>query len=196
MTMRKRIFSKLMLSVLFAATLFTFTACGDDDDDTPKVEDKFTTEYTFTAEFSADLVKTADVKAYVLSPDGTLTEETITKEKNSWTFKGSSIPDKAGVMFEFDAKSDIPEGNYKVGYQTTTTVTCLNNGDVFSYKSENSQHSFTVPSNRLVDFYGTSLTLAGEVDSNGEARVTDGSNIDFGFNFIVPRPIFGEGGRL
>lgn len=173
--------------MLFAATVFTFTACGDDDDE-PKVDDKFSTEYTFTAEFSADLVKTADVKVYVLSPEGTLSEETITKEKNSWTFNGASIPDKAGVMFEFDAKSNIPEGDYQLGYKINTTVKCLNNGGVVSFKSEGSELHFTVPAEQLTDVYGTSLTLAGEVGSNGEAHVTDGSDIDFGLNGGTHRP--------
>ncbi len=185
-----------MKGMLFAATVFTFTACGDDDDE-PKVDDKFTTEYTFTAEFSADLVKTASVKAYVLSPEGILSEETITKEKNSWTLKGTSIPDKAGVMFEFDAKSNIPEGDYLLGYKTTTTVECLNNGGVFSLKSQSSELHFTVTAEQLPDVYGTSLTLAGEVNSNGEARVTDGSDIDFGLNGGSHRPPISrpQGGR-
>lgn len=185
-----------MKGMLFAATVFTFTACGDDDDE-PKVDDKFTTEYTFTAEFSADLVKTASVKAYVLSPEGILSEETITKEKNSWTLKGTSIPDKAGVMFEFDTKSNIPEGDYLLGYKTTTTVECLNNGGVFSFKSQSSELHFTVTAEQLPDVYGTSLTLAGEVNSNGEARVTDGSDIDFGLNGGSHRPPISrpQGGR-
>lgn len=185
-----------MKGMLFAATVFTVTACGDDDDD-PKVDDKFTTEYTFTAEFSADLVKTASVKAYVLSPEGALSEETITKEKNSWTLKGTSIPDKAGVMFEFDAKSNIPEGDYQLGYKTTTTVECLNNGGVVSFKSQSSELHFTVSAEQLTDVYGTSLTLAGEVSSNGEARVTDGSGIDFGLNGGSHRPPISrpQGGR-
>lgn len=190
--MQKRIFSKLMRGMLFATTIFSLTACSDDDE--PKVEDKFTTEYTFTAEFSTDLIKTADVKAYVLSPDGTVTEETVTKDKNSWTFKGPSIPDKAAVMFEFDAKTNIPDGNYQLGYKATTTAKCLNNGDVFSFKSENSEHSFTVPAEKLAAFYCTSLILAGEVNEDGAANVIDGSNIDFGLNGGIPRPPLGIGG--
>lgn len=185
--MKNRIFAKLMKSMLFAATVFTFTSCGDDDDE-PKVEDNFTTEYTFTAEFSADLVKTASVKVYVLSPKGVLSEETITKEKNSWTLKGNSIPDKSGVMFEFDAKSNIPEGNYKLGYKTTTTVKCLNNGGVFSIKSEDSELHFTVSAEQLPHVYGTSLIMGGEVNAKGEARVTDGSDINFGLNGSSHRP--------
>lgn len=188
--MKKIIFSKLMRAMLFVAALFTFSSCGDDDE--PKVEEKFTTEYTFTAEFSSDLVKTADIKVYVLSPDGTVTEETVIKEKNNWTFKGSSVPDKAAVMFEFDAKPHITEGTYKVGYKTTTSVRCLKNGDVFSFKSENAEHSYTVPADKLSLFYGTSLILAGEVNKDGEAKVTDGSDIDFGLNGGVPRPPFGS----
>lgn len=188
--MKTSIFQKFMMGMLFASTLCTFTACGDDDE--PKMEDKFSTEYTFTAEFSADLIKTADVKAYVLSPEGTVSEETITKETNKWTFKGTSIPDKAAVMFEFDAKPNITEGNYNVGYKTSTSIRCLNNGDVFSIKSENSEHSFTVPAEKLSLFYGTSLILAGEVNKNGEAKVTDGSDIDFGLNGGISRPPFGN----
>lgn len=188
--MKERIFSKLMMGMIFAASIFTLTACGDDDE--PKVEDKFTTEYTFTAEFSSDLVNTADVKAYVLSPEGTVSEEPVTKEKNTWTFKGTSIPDKAAVMFEFDAKPDIPEGTYKVGYKATTTVKCINNGDVYSVKSENSEHSFTVPAEKLSVFYCTSLILAGEVDKDGAAMLTDGTDIDFGLNGGISRPPFGS----
>lgn len=188
--MKETIFSKLMMGMLFATSLFGLTACGDDDE--PTVEDKFTTEYSFSAEFSDDLLKTADVKAYVLSPEGTVTEETVTKAKSIWTVKGTSIPDKAAVMFEFDAKPDIPAGTYKVGYKTTTTVKCLNNGDVYSVKSENSEHSFTVPAEKLSVFYGTSLILAGEVDKDGAATLTDGTNLDFGLNGVVPRPPFGS----
>lgn len=193
--MEKRIFSKLMNSMLFAVTFLTITACGDEEE--PKVEDKFSTEYSFTAELSTDLVKTADVKVYVLSPDGIVSEESVTKEKNTWTFKGSSIPDKAAVMFEFYAKPNILEGDYQIGYKTTTTVKCLNNGDAFSYKTEDSEESFTVVADQISDVYDTSLTLAGEVNSNGEAHVTDGSKIDFGLNLGTHLPQLSrpQGGR-
>lgn len=190
--MKKTILSKLMMGMLFAASILTLTACGDDDG--PKVEDKFTTEYTFTAEFSADLVKTADIKAYVFSSEGTVSEETISQEKNTWVLKGASIPDKAGVMFEFDSKPNITEGTFKVGYKTTASVKCIKDGDVFSIKSENAEHSFTVPADKLSVFYGSSLILAGEINGDGEANLTDGSDIDFGLNGTMPRPPFGSGG--
>lgn len=190
--MKKTFFSKLMMGTLFAASILTLTACGDDEE--PKVEDKFTTEYTFTAEFSADFVKTADIKAYVLSPEGTVSEEIISKEKNSWVLKGTFIPDKAGVMFEFVPKPNITEGTYKVEYKTSTSVKCIKNGDILSIKSENADHSFTVPAEKLPVFYGTSLILAGEINGDGVSKVTDGSDFDFGLNGTVPRPGGGGGG--
>lgn len=191
--MKKRFFSIVMQSMLFAATLFSFTACGKDDE--PGGDDKFTTEYTFSAEFSSDLLKTAEVKVYLFTPDGSLTEETVTKEKNTWTFKGNVIPDKAGLMFEFDARQNIPQKDYRIKYNTSTTVKCIKNEEVFSYKNESSEDSFTVAAEQISNFYGTSLTLGGEVDSKGEARVTNGSNIDFGLNSSIPRPPFGGSGR-
>lgn len=183
--MKKTIFSKLMLGMFVAVTGFAFTSCSDDDE--PKVEDKFTTEYTFEAEFSADLIKTADVKAYILSPEGIVTEETITKEKNTWTLKGSSIPDKAGVRFDFDEKSGDFSGDYEVGYTVKTTVSCLNNGDVVSIESDSSDETYTVPAVNLSGLYGTSLILGGQVNAKGEASVTDGADLDFGLN-VPPRP--------
>lgn len=192
--MKKTIFSKLMLGALVVAAGFAFTACGDDDE--PKVEDKFTTEYTFEVNFSDDLIKTADVKAYVLSPEGAVTEETVTKAKNTWTVKGTSVPDKAGVMFEFDAKSGNFSGDYELGYKVKTTVTCLNNGNVVSSKSDSSDETYTVSAENLTDFYGTQLTLGGEVNAQGEASVTDGSKLDFGLNVLIIRPPFGGNGDL
>lgn len=192
--MEKKFFSKLMMGVLFAASIFTLTACGEDDE--PKVEDKFTTEYTFSAEFSADLLKTADVKAYILSPEGTVTEETVTKAKSTWTLKGNSIPDKAGVRFDFDPKSGNFSGDYQLGYKVNTTVTCLNNGKVVSSKPNSSDETYTVSAENLAGFYGTSLILAGQVNAKGEAAVTDGSNLDFGLNVLIIRPPFGGHGDL
>lgn len=191
--MKKRFFSKLMMGMLFAASIFSLTACGDDDE--PKVEEKFTTEYTFSAEFSADLLKTADVKAYILSPEGTVIEETVTKAKNTWIVKGNSIPDKAGVRFDFDPKSGNFSGDYQLGYKVNTSVTCLNNGKVVSSKPNSSDETYTVSAENLAGFYGTSLILAGQVNAKGEATVTDGSNLDFGLNGGVPRPSFGGGGK-
>ncbi|MDE7414028.1 MAG: hypothetical protein K2N05_09645 [Muribaculaceae bacterium] len=190
--MKTRILSKFKEGLLLGAVILSFTACGNDDE--PKIEDSFTTEFTYTAEFSEDLLATADVKAYILSPEGTVSEETITKAKNTWTLKGNSIPDKSGVRFDFDAKANLPENNYAIGYKCSTTVKCLNNGEVFSYKSENSAHSYTVPSQHLASFFGTSLILAGEISKDGEAKIIDGSDIDFGLNGTTPRPPFGSGG--
>ncbi len=178
---------------MVALTGFGFTACGDDNDepDLPKQEDHFTTEYRFEVTFTDDLIKTADVKAYILSPEGTLSEETITQTNVSWTLKGNSIPDKAGVMIEFDTKQGVEEGTYKLGYSEKTTVKCLNNGTVVSVKSNDHSTSMTVPSQYLDRYYGTSLTLGGEISSSGEANVTDGSNLDFGLNGGISRPPFG-----
>lgn len=187
--MKKTIFSKLMLGLLVAASGITFTACGDDDE--PKVEDKFSTEYTFSVDFSADLLKTADVKAYILSPDGTVTEEVITKAKNSWTLKGNSIPDKAGVRFDFDIKQGDFSGDYEIEYAVKKSVTCLNNGKVIDTESENPTETYTVPAENLAGFYGTSLILSGEVNANGKVSITDGSNLDFGLNSLDWRPPFG-----
>ena len=190
--MKERIFSKLMMGMLFAASIFTLTACGDDDE--PKVEDKYTTEYTFSVEFSADLLKTADVKAYILSPEGTVTEETVTKAKSTWSVKGNSIPDKAGVRFDFDPKSGNFSGDYQLGYKVTTSVSCLNNGSVLSTKSDSSDETYTVSAENLSGFYGTSLIIGGQVNAKGEATVTDGSNLDFGLNSLDMRPPFGGHG--
>lgn len=190
--MEKKFFSKLMMGMLFAASIFTLTACGDDDE--PTVEDKYTTEYTFLAEFSADLLKTADVKAYILSPEGTVTEETVTKAKSTWTVKGNSIPDKAGVRFDFDPKSGNFSGDYELSYKVNTSVTCLNNGKVVSTQSDSSDEAYTVSAENLEGFYGTSLILGGQVNAKGEAIVTGGSNLDFGLNSLDMRPPFGGHG--
>ena len=190
--MKKSIFSKLMLGMLVVASGFGLTACGDDDE--PKVEDKYTTQYTFSAEFSADLLATADVKAYILSPEGVVTEETITKAKNSWTLKGNSIHDKAGVRFDFDLKEGNFTGDYEIGYKLNTTVTCYKNDGIESSKSEQPNETYTVPAENLNEFYGTQLTLGGEVNAKGEAKVTDGSNLDFGLNSWDMRPPFGGHG--
>lgn len=101
------------------------------------------------------------------------------------------------MMFEFDAKSNIPEREYKLGYKTTTTVKCLNKGGVISFKSEDSELNFTVSAEQRPNVYGTSLTMGGEINSQGETRVTDGSDIDFGLNGGSHRPPLSrpQGGR-
>ncbi len=188
--MRKTIFSKLMLGALVVAAGFGLTACGDDDE--PKVEDKFTTEYTFTAELSADLLLTTEVKAYVLSPDGTVTEEAVTKADNTWKLKGNSIPDKAGVLLEFKAKTGDFTGDYELGYKVNRTVTCLNNDFIVSTDSKGYDESFTVEAANLSEFYGTGIILGGEINSAGKASVTDGDNLDFGLNMTISRPGGGQ----
>ena len=192
--MKTRILSKFKEGLLLGAVLLSFTACGNDDE--PKIEDSFTSEYIYTAEFSENLLETADVKAYILSTEGAILEETITKTKNTWKLEGNSIPDKSGVRFDFDAKANLPENNYAIGYKYSITVKCLNNGEIFSVKSENSEHNYTVPTQHLDSFFGTYLILAGEVNKDGEAKIIDGSNIDFGLNGTTPRPPIGSGGIL
>lgn len=188
--MNKTIFSKLMLGMLIAATGFVLTACGDDEE--PKAEDNFSTEYTFTAELSADLLLTTDVRAYVLSPDGTVIEEAVTKASNKWILKGNSIPDKAGVLLEFRAKKGDFAGIYDLGYKVNRTVTCFNNDRVYSTDSNGYDESFTVDSENLPEFYGTGIILGGEINSAGKASVTDGDNLDLGLNMGISKP---GGGR-
>lgn len=194
--MKSKKFFYALMTVVLSVFCLAFTACGDDDEkDEPKPEDKFTTEYRFEVEFTSDLLATADVKAYVLSPEGIVSEETITKTDNVWGFKGNSIPDNAGVMFEFDAKQGDFTGSYKIGYECKTTVKCLNHEEFVSYKSKDSEHNFTVPAEKLAQFYGTYLTIGGKVNAKGEAS-TDSSDLDFGLNQTFPRPPFGSGGNL
>lgn len=124
--MKKGILSKLMLALFVALTGISVTACGEDNDE-PKVEDKFSTEYTFEVEFTADFLKIANVKAYILYPESSITEEVVTKTKNTWIIKGSSIPDKAGVLLVFTAKTGDFSGDYELGYKVNQTVTCFKN---------------------------------------------------------------------
>ncbi len=191
--MKKTIFSKLALASLALVTSFTFSACNHDDEtdepnapEEPKVEDKFTTEYTFDVEFSEDLLKTMDVKAYVLSPKGSVTEESITEAKNTWMLKGDSVPDKAGVRLAFQLKSDEFSGAYSIGYTANSTVICRNNDIAVSTKSSLNGHTLSIAAEKLPEYYekryASGTILAGEVNSSGEASITDGSNLDFGLN--------------
>lgn len=192
--MKKNFFKTIMPILLMAAPAFTFTACGDDDDkDDPKDHDDiYTTEYRYEVNFTEDLLQTADVKAYVLSPDGTVSEETITETRNLWVLRGNSIPDKAGVMIEFDSKNNVADGKYTIGYSTATTVICYDDDEVESFKSSSHSVNYTVSSENIAHFYGTCLILAGEVNAKGEAAITDGSSLDFGLNSTINRPPFGR----
>ena len=187
-------FSKLMAWLLPAAFCLGLCACSDDKD-APATEDHFTTEYTFDVEFSEDLLATADVTATILFPEGTLYEETISQTNNSFTLKGNSIPDRAGILFLFDAKEGNFSGDYEIGYKVKTTISCLNNDKVISSKLETSDEMFNVPAENLSLFYGTSLVLAGEVSAHGEANVVNGADFDFGLN-TTPPPSFGNGEEM
>ncbi len=188
--MNKTIYSKILPGLISVVCFVAFTACSHDENE-PYMEDDFSTEYVFEAEFSEDIFKTADVKAYIRTPQGSVNEEKINKTSNKWILKGNSIPDKAGIMFEFDLKEGNYTGEYEIGYNVNTTVSFLNRDMVISYKSQGADDTFTVEASDLIAFYGTSLLLGGKVNARGEAFVTDGYDIDFGING-PDRPAFGE----
>lgn len=181
----------MLVAVMLSAMCCGLTACGDDDDEDEPVVDKYTTEYQINVTLNEDVLKTADVKAYVFSPEGVVTEETITRAANTWTLKGDKVPDKAGVMLTFDVKKGVAEGVYSLGYKSSIAVTSYKNGEVDGYEGKSGSKNMSVKSENLEKFYGTQLTLAGAVAADGKATVTDGSNIDFGFNAAIGRPAFG-----
>lgn len=91
-------------------------------------------------------------------------------------------------MIKFDARANIPAGEYHIGYKTKTTVTALNNGGIESIQSKETQDNGTIDAENLDKIYGTGIILAGQVNRKAEAAVTDGSDLDFGFNASIHPP--------
>lgn len=180
--MRKRVLSHLILTLVVLLTGLAFTACSDDDNNGPVSNDKFTTEYDFEIQFSEDVLKTADIKAYIHKPNGEVYSQELTNAQDKILLSGEAVPDKAGIRFDFTPKSNVADGEYEIVYTAKAKITVYSDGKIFSEKSDEAEETYTVSAKNLVEFYHTSMVVAGEVSSDGEPLVTDGFDIDFGIN--------------
>lgn len=184
--MRKKIFSKLMLGLLAMATGIAFTACGDDNDE-PEVNDTWTTIYSFQATFASDFLEVADITAHIANPDGTFSDEVITKETNTWTFKGNKIPDQAAVLFTFVPKDNISaDVVYNLALQGTQKGECYKNGELFSHNGSTIGGTSTpIKGDRVAEYLtkkGAAMALG--TDSDGKVVFVDAEDIDFGLNGV------------
>ena len=175
----KKIFSKLALAMMMAIACTGFTSCGDDNDE-PEAPATWGSSYVVTFELSDDVMNTADITAHIAKPDGTFSEEKVTKNKLSWTLTGNKLPDKAGVLLTF-----VPKKNkaYDIGINGNIAITSLRNDKVVNYESYGEDSNLTIKGDKLAQYYvGHGAGFAHGINANGELVSVDVDSFDFGLN--------------
>lgn len=183
--MKERIFSKLMMGMLFTASIITLTACGDNDE--PEVPATWSTAYTVNVIFGPEMFEMADITAHIAKPDGTVSEEVVLQEKYTIKMTGNKIPDKAGVLFTFVPKSNVdPDKVYHVLIEQSVRATSYKNGEVFSDFSP-SVHKTSVPikgSQVEKYFTGKGVAVTAGISADGNATGVSSDEFDFGVNGV------------
>lgn len=183
--MKKSIFSKLMMGLLFVAAGFALTACGDDDNEEPvqpEAPATWATSYTVSVTVGPEMFEMVDITAHIAHPDGTVTEEAVVKEQTDWTMTGNSIPDKAGVQLSFVPKSGLdPDRVYHVAVKRSIRATSYKNGEVFSSLLPSLVETSSPLKGSQVEKYFTGRTIAeaAEINAEGHASSLDPKKIDF-----------------
>lgn len=182
---KKKIFSKLALAMMMTIACTGFTSCGDDNDE-PEAPATWGSSYVVTFELSDDVMNTADITAHIAKPDGTFSEEKVTKAKQSWTLTGNKLPDKAGVLLTFVPKKNIdPDKVYDIGISGNIAVTSLRDDKVVDYKSYGHDSNMTIAGDKLTQYYvGRGVGFAHGINANGELVSVDVDSFDFGLNSL------------
>lgn len=180
---KKKIFSGLVMAMMMAIACTGFISCGDDKDE-PEAPATWRSSYVVSFELSDDVMNTADITAHIANPDGTFREETLTKNKLSWTLTGNKLPDKAGVLLTFVPKKNIDENKvYDITINGGITVTSYRNDGVVDFKSESEHSGMTIQGDKLVQYYvGRGAGLAFGIRENGKIYNVDVESLDFGLN--------------
>lgn len=180
---KKTIFSRLTLAAVLAIASTGFIACGDDNDE-PEVPATRGSSYVIAFEFNEDVINTADITAHIAKPDGTFSEEKVTKPNVSWTLTGNKLPDKAGVLLTFVPKNDIdPAKVYDISIKGSIAVSSLKNNKVVEYESYGKRSHMTVKGERLPEYYrARGIGFAHGINTNGELVKVDVDTFDFGLN--------------
>lgn len=180
---KKKIFSGLVMAMMMAIACTGFISCGDDKDE-PETPATWRSSYVVSFELSDDVMNTADITAHIANPDGIFREETVTKNKLSWTLTGNKLPDKAGVLLTFVPKKNIDENKvYDITINGGITVTSYRNDGVVDFKSESEHSGMTIQGDKLVQYYvGRGAGLAFGIRENGKIYNVDVESLDFGLN--------------
>lgn len=187
--MKTKFLSRLIAALFIGLASVGFSACGNDDnnDDEPEAPDAWSTAYKFEFEIGDDVFNTADVTAYIASPDGTVSQVPVTDSKVSWTVKGNKIPDKAAVLLTFVPKKSIDVSKaYKMSLKGTVIAESYKNKETFSFKTYPHSYSLDVPGENVSKFWtDKTFGVAMAVDATGNVVSASLSDFDFGFNFIL-----------
>lgn len=184
--MKERIFSMLMMGMLFAVSILTLTACGDDNNE-PPVPDTWSTAYAVNVTFGPDMFEMADITAHIVKPDGTVSEEVVNQEHYTLKMTGNKIPDKAGVLFTFVPKDNVdPDKVYKVSIERSIGATSYKNGEVFSYLSPTAlKMSATIKGSQVAQYFlGKGMAVTAGISADGNATIVDSDEFDFGVNSV------------
>lgn len=187
--MKTKFLSRLIVALSVVLSSVCFSACGNDNnnDDEPEAPEAWSTAYKFEFEIGDDVFNTADVTAYIASPDGSISQVPVTDSKVSWTVKGNKIPDKAAVLLTFVPKKNIDVSKaYKIRLKGTVNAESYKNKDTFSH-STSSPHSYSldIPGENVSKFWADrTFGVAMAVDATGNVVSASLSDFDFGFNFI------------
>lgn len=182
---KKKIFSKLALAMMMAIACTGFISCGgDNDNDEPEAPATWGSSYVVTFELGDDVMDTADITAHIAKPDGTFSEEKVTKGKLSWTLTGDKLPDKAGVLLTFVPKKNIdPDKVYEIGINGNIAVTSHRNDKVVDFKSNGHDFNISIKGDKLAQYYvGNGVGFASGVSENGKIVSVDVDSFDFGLN--------------
>lgn len=180
---KKKILSSLVMAMMMAIAGTGFISCGNDKDE-PEAPATWRSSYVVTFELSDEVMNTADITAHIASPDGSVREENVTKNKVSWTLTGNKLPDKAGVLLTFIPKKNIdPNKVYDIAINGGITVTSFRNEGVVDFKSESEHSGMTIQGDKLAQYYvGRGAGLAAGIRENGKIYSVDVESFDFGLN--------------
>ena len=182
---KKKMFSRLALAMIMALACTSFTSCGDDTDEQNSPA-TWSSSYEVKFELSDDVMNTADITAYIANPDGTFSEEKVTKSKLSWTLTGDKLPNKAGVLLTFVPKKNIDKNKvYDITINGGITVTSYRNKGVVNHKGESGNSEMTIKGDKLAQHYvGRGVGFAYGLSENGAIVSVDVDSFDFGLNVL------------
>lgn len=169
-------FKYLLMAIIAVTFSFSFSACGDDNNDEPQTDPVRTSKIAYSLTVTDDVFSAADITINYIGMDGVEHSEAMTNKTWSKTFSQNKFGVSAGVSVSMKLKDgvELTKETYRVGYSFSFTAESTENGKVIASQGSPRSSEMTISAANVEEYLKRkSFRAALKIDAEGKISDTE-----------------------